>query len=142
MSSASLEIIVNRFRILLFLLPFNAAIAACPTNIHGSSKKFNVTVLQDCGAESEIVITQTQRSKNNKEAPKEYQRAFLKSECGFVANTLSCHKNGKTILSGSTYLANDGPPVCPGDKTNLRYSCIRGCKESLPKHLIVDPYAC
>lgn len=146
MPNLSVGAAMNAIRILLLLLPCNAALAACPTNMNGSSKEFDVTVYQDCGIRPEIVVKKKQHARNKAGAAAEYQRAFFDTECKFSndESSLSCHQSGKTVLSGTTYkMTHDGPPDCEGaTEPSFRYTCIRGCNKSAPKHLNIDPYEC
>ncbi len=136
----TLEANMNILRVLLFVLPCNAALAACPTNLYGSSKEFDVTIYQDCGIRSEIVATKRQNVRKNHE----YQHAFFDTECKFSDDEaiFSCRNNGRTILSGYTYkMTHDGAPECKGDMApSDRYTCIKGCNKGAPKHLDIEPY--
>ena len=67
---------------------------------------------------------------------------FLK-ECSVKSNKLQCKKNGITPLAGATYqITNDGSPYCPGAASEARFTCIAGCKASVPKYLKINPYEC
>ena len=125
------------------LLVCETILAACPTNMEGNSKEFDIVIHQDCGIRSEIQVRKW--DKKSKEPTVLYQRAFLDTECQFTKteSMMLCRKNGKTILAGTGYkLTNDSSPQCPDASFGLRYTCIKGCTKSIPKYLSVNPYEC
>jgi hypothetical protein len=127
---------------LIALFVCGYALAACETDMTGHTKEFDVVVSQDCGIRSEITVFKFDKKTRSLAIP--YQRAFLDTECKFTKNrSLICFKNGKTILSGAQYkLTADGAPQCPGDSSDYRYTCIKGCTKLVPKHLSIAPYEC
>jgi hypothetical protein len=118
------------------------ALAACETDMTGHTSEFGVVVSQDCGIRSEIIVLKLGKKTGELAIP--YQRAYLDTECKFTKKrSLVCFKNGKTILSGAQYkLTADGAPQCPGDSSDYRYTCIKGCTKLVPKHLTIAPYEC
>ena len=74
---------------------------------------------------------------------KQIKSVSFHNECSVKSNKLLCKKNGTTPLAGATYqITKDGSPSCPSEASEERYTCIRGCKASVPRYLKINRYEC
>lgn len=116
--------------LLLFLLASDGALAACSGTISGGGTGSEHYVdISDGGCEFPVMMING-----------EYK---FSDECKDTHNGFSCRDNGRTPISGATYiLKKDAKPICEGAKYAERYKCIRGCRKVTPKYLTVSPYEC
>ena len=87
------------------------------------------------------------RKNTSGESEGESQTIRLSDECKRTRNGgLSCAKNGKSPLAGTTYIVTkDMQDVCDetGKALVNRWTCVKGCgKDRAPKHIEGSPWEC
>lgn len=88
------------------------------------------------------VMTIEEYSEDDLSYTKKLPSISFQSECRATTNVIVCSPKGKSPLAGATYRrTHDGTPSCPGNAED-RFTCVSGCKASVPRYISIDPYEC
>ena len=120
--------------------------AACVTDAVGKSRHYVVKIQRDCEIEDEILIYNRKGYDPSRSPAIPIQESLFKGECEYSNDEklITCRTNGKTMLSGMQFKLVGDHYQCPGFdySSRIRYVCIKGCNNQMPKSLTVMPYEC
>jgi hypothetical protein len=126
---------------LAFLSVAIASHAGDVATIRGQSDRFAVTFphpLELRASEIEVREWDAQELDYRKAKP---SVPFWR-ECKMTNTTLQCSPKGISPLAGAKYkMTFDGTPTCPG-QGEPRFTCVSGCKSSVPRYLSINPWEC
>ncbi len=113
--------------------------AGCTSGIEGRSENFMVRIpTYGCGQE---VIEVTKFEIDDIKNKESTMLTPFRKECKNSDTGFSCHKDGKTLLAGTTYkYTTDTNPKCPFEVVGKRLTCVSGCTKKTPKYLYEVPY--
>ena len=117
------------------------AYAGDSATLRGHSSKYSVTFQDPLDApDGDIEIAEY--VDNELTYTKKLPSVTFSAECRATQREIRCSKAGTSPLAGAVYrLTHDATPQCPGIAED-RFTCVKGCKPTVPRYISINPYEC